>query len=39
LYKNRWEVGRGEKSMVKEGLGIGESMERCGLDWFLPKFT
>lgn len=39
LYKNRWEVRRGEKLVVKEGLGMRESMERCGLGWFLPKFN
>lgn len=39
LYKNRWEVRRGEKLVVKEGLGMVESMECCGLGWFLPKFN
>ncbi|KFY69396.1 hypothetical protein V496_00281 [Pseudogymnoascus sp. VKM F-4515 (FW-2607)] len=39
LYKNLWEVRRGEKLMVKEGLGMVESIERCGLGWFLPKFN
>ncbi|KFY09998.1 hypothetical protein V491_07848 [Pseudogymnoascus sp. VKM F-3775] len=39
LYKDRWEVRRGQKVIVKEGLGMHESMERCGFGWFLPKFN
>jgi hypothetical protein len=39
LYKNRWEVARGHTIVVKEGLGMQETMERCGLGWFLPKFN
>ncbi|KFZ24910.1 hypothetical protein V502_00587 [Pseudogymnoascus sp. VKM F-4520 (FW-2644)] len=39
LYKDRWEVRRGHKVIVKEGLGMRDSMERCGLGWFLPKFN
>jgi hypothetical protein len=39
LYKDRWESQRGHKSIVKEGLGMRDTMERCGLGWFLPKFN
>lgn len=39
LYKNRWEQTRGNHVLVKEGLGMQETMERCGLGWFLPKFN
>ncbi|OBT54137.1 hypothetical protein VE04_06765, partial [Pseudogymnoascus sp. 24MN13] len=39
LYKDRWEVKRRQKVIVKEGLRMRESMERCGLGWFLPKFN
>lgn len=39
LYKNRWEKRRGPYAVVKEGLGMEETMERCGLGWFLPKFN
>jgi hypothetical protein len=39
LYKDRWEVRRNERSVVKEGLGMRDTMERCGLGWFLPKFN
>jgi hypothetical protein len=38
LCKDRWEVRHGQKIIVKEGLGMQDSMERCGLGWFLPKF-
>ena len=38
LYKDRWEQTRNQKQIVKEGLGILDTMERCGLGWFLPKF-
>jgi hypothetical protein len=38
LYKNRWEQRRGADVVVKEGMGMQETMERCGLGWFLPKF-
>ncbi|KAH6663546.1 hypothetical protein B0J14DRAFT_621569 [Halenospora varia] len=30
---------RNEKSVVKEGLGIRKTIERCGLGWFLPKIN
>jgi hypothetical protein len=39
LYKNRWEQARGQAIVVKEGLGMRETMEQCGLGWFLPKFN
>ncbi|KFZ11705.1 hypothetical protein V502_07447 [Pseudogymnoascus sp. VKM F-4520 (FW-2644)] len=39
LCKDRWEVRRGQKIVVKEGLGMHDSMERCGLGWFWPKFN
>ncbi len=39
LYKDRWEQTRGQKQIVKEGLGMRDTMERCGLGWFLPKFN
>ncbi|OBT71266.1 hypothetical protein VF21_09920 [Pseudogymnoascus sp. 05NY08] len=39
LYKNQWEAKRSQKVIVKEGLGMRESIERCGLGWFLPKFN
>jgi hypothetical protein len=39
LYKNRWEQTRGQKTTIKEGLGMRETMERCGIGWFLPKFN
>ncbi|KFZ11857.1 hypothetical protein V501_04537 [Pseudogymnoascus sp. VKM F-4519 (FW-2642)] len=31
LYKDRWEVKRSQKVIVKEGLRMRESIERCGL--------
>lgn len=39
LYKNRWEQMRGPKQIIKEGLGMQDTIERCGLGWFLPKFN
>jgi hypothetical protein len=39
LYKSRWEHTRGPKIVVKEGLGMQETMARCGIGWFLPKFN
>ena len=39
LYKDRWEITNGTTTIVKEGLGIKASIERCGLGWFLPKFN
>lgn len=31
LCKDRWEVRRGQETVVKEGLGMHDSMRRCGL--------
>jgi hypothetical protein len=39
LYKDRWESLRNKKSVVKEGLGIQEIIERYALGWFLPKIN
>ncbi|KIM92509.1 hypothetical protein OIDMADRAFT_62519 [Oidiodendron maius Zn] len=39
LYKDRWEVIRNERPVVKEGLGMQVTMERCRIGWFLPKFN
>jgi hypothetical protein len=39
LYKDQWEVLRNRRPVVKEGLGMQDTMERCGLGWFLPKFN
>ncbi|KAK6591437.1 hypothetical protein H4I95_05690 [Botrytis cinerea] len=39
LYKDRWEHMRDTRLIVKEGLGMQNTMERCGLGWFLPKFN
>jgi hypothetical protein len=39
LYKDRWESGRQGKVVVKEGLGMQGTIERCGLGWFLPKLN
>jgi hypothetical protein len=39
LYKDRWEVMRSGRPVIKEGLGMQETIERCGLGWFLPKFN
>jgi hypothetical protein len=39
LYKNRWEKTNGLRTVVKEGLGMQETMEQCGLGWFLPKIN
>ncbi|KAH7344244.1 hypothetical protein BKA66DRAFT_555043 [Pyrenochaeta sp. MPI-SDFR-AT-0127] len=39
LYKDRWEQNRGVHVVVREGLGMQETIERCGLGWFLPKFN
>ena len=38
LYKDRWEQTGRRSIVVKEGLGMRETMERCGVGWFLPKF-
>jgi hypothetical protein len=39
LYKDRWENIRNQKPVVKEGLGMRDTMKRCGLGWFLPKIN
>jgi hypothetical protein len=39
LYKDRYEHVRDQKPVVKEGLGMQETMIRCGLGWFLPKIN
>ncbi|KAK6591298.1 hypothetical protein H4I95_12258 [Botrytis cinerea] len=39
LYKDRWEHMRDSMIECKEGLGMQDTMERCGLGWFLPKFN
>ena len=39
LYKDRWEVLRNQRPVIKEGLGMHDTMERCGFGWFLPKFN
>ncbi|PVH96290.1 hypothetical protein DM02DRAFT_687910 [Periconia macrospinosa] len=39
LYKDRWEQRRGQGLVVKEGLGMRETLEKCGIGWFLPKFS
>jgi hypothetical protein len=39
LYKDRWEQRRGADVVVKEGMGMQDTIERCGIGWFLPKFN
>jgi hypothetical protein len=39
LYKDRWENIRNHKAVVKEGLGMRDTIQRCGLGWFLPKIN
>lgn len=39
LYKDRWERTRGTDVVVREGLGMQQTMANCGLGWFLPKFS
>jgi hypothetical protein len=39
LYKDRWENIRNQRPVVKEGMGMRDTLERCGLGWFLPKFN
>jgi hypothetical protein len=39
LFKNRWERTRGTDIVVREGLGMKQTMANCGLGWFLPKFS
>lgn len=38
LYKDRWEHTRAGRVIVKEGMGMKATIERCGIGWFLPKF-
>ena len=38
LFKDHWQQMRGQKVLVKEGLGMKKTIERCGIGWFLPKF-
>lgn len=39
LARDRWETRGGQDVIVKEGLGMREGIERCGIGWFLPKFN
>lgn len=39
LFKDRWEQTRGTDVVVREGLGMQQTMADCGLGWFLPKFS
>lgn len=39
LYKDRWSVIRGGKTVVKEGLGMKNSIELSGFGWFEPKIS
>lgn len=39
LFKDRWERTRGTDVVVREGLGMQQTMDICGLGWFLPKFN
>lgn len=39
LYKDCWEVLRNQETIIKEGLGMRKTIERCGIGWFLPKFN
>ena len=39
LYKDRWDQMRERGPVVKEGLGMQETMANCGLGWFLPKIN
>ena len=42
LYKDRWEQRRGcngQELVVKEGLGIWDTLKQSGLGWFRPKFN
>jgi hypothetical protein len=39
LYKDCWEVEQNVRPIVKEGLGMRDTIECCGLGWFLPKFN
>ena len=39
LFKDRWRVVQGGKTIVKEGLGMKESIELSRLGWFKPKIN
>ena len=39
LFKDHWQQMRGQKVLVKEGLGMKKTIERCGIGWFLPNFN
>ena len=39
LSKDRWRVVQGGKTIVKEGLGMKESIELSRLGWFKPKIN
>ncbi|KAJ4330976.1 hypothetical protein N0V95_009970, partial [Ascochyta clinopodiicola] len=39
LFKDCWERTRGTGLVVREGLGMQQTMANCGLGWFLPKFS
>ncbi|KAF2622933.1 hypothetical protein BU25DRAFT_451613 [Macroventuria anomochaeta] len=38
LYIDRWENSK-QKLVVVEGFGMQQTIEQCGLGWFLPKFN
>ncbi len=39
LYKDQQEKLRGHSIVIKEGVSMKESMQRCRIRWFLPKFN
>ncbi|KAF2626745.1 hypothetical protein BU25DRAFT_342766 [Macroventuria anomochaeta] len=39
LYKDRWEKDEEQQKVVVEGFGMQQTIEQCGLGWFLPKFN
>lgn len=39
LFRDCWQQIHGQKVLIKEGLGMKKSIERCGIGWFLPKFN
>jgi hypothetical protein len=39
LYRDCWERTRGTDVVVREGLGMQQTMASCSLGWFLPKFS
>ncbi|KAF2623615.1 hypothetical protein BU25DRAFT_451327, partial [Macroventuria anomochaeta] len=38
LYKDRWEKNQ-QQIVVVEGFSMQQTIEQCGLGWFLPKFN